>query len=55
MLYVLGYTVSTLTGFSSGRYKNFESKLQNLVIHARREPNFVTYFQNSYVSLIMTH
>jgi hypothetical protein len=34
MLYVLGYTVSTLTGSSSGRYKNFQSKLQNLVIYA---------------------
>jgi hypothetical protein len=32
MLYVLGYTVSILTGSSSGRYKNFESKLLNLVI-----------------------
>jgi hypothetical protein len=42
MLYVLGYTVSTLTGSSSGRYKNSESKLQNLVIHARRDPVWFT-------------
>jgi hypothetical protein len=42
MLYVLDYTVSTLTGSSSGRYKNFESKIQNLVIHARRDPVWFT-------------
>jgi hypothetical protein len=42
MLYVLGYTVSTLTGPSSGRYENFESKLQHSVIHARRDPVWFT-------------
>jgi hypothetical protein len=31
MLHVLGYTVSTLTGASSGRFKNFENKLEQLV------------------------
>jgi hypothetical protein len=60
MLNVLGYTVSTLTVSSSGRYKNFENKLQNLVIHARRDPvwnkqpNFVTYIQICYIGLMMT-
>jgi hypothetical protein len=34
MLYVLGYTVSTLN-VSSSRSKNFDSKLQNLVIHTQ--------------------
>jgi hypothetical protein len=38
MLYLIDYTVSTLTGLLSGRYKNFENMLQNLVIHARRDP-----------------
>jgi hypothetical protein len=47
MLYVLGYIVSTLTGSSSVRYKNFESNLQNLY--------FVTYFYSSYIGLMMTH
>jgi hypothetical protein len=47
MLYVLGYTVSTIAGSSSGRYKNLESKLQNLV-------TFVTYFQSFYIGLMMT-
>jgi hypothetical protein len=42
MLYVIGYTVSTLTESSSGRYKKVESKLQNLVIHARRDPMLFT-------------
>jgi hypothetical protein len=42
MLYALGYAVSTLTGSSSGRYKNLESKLQNMVIHARRDPVWFT-------------
>jgi hypothetical protein len=42
MLYVLGYTVSTLTGSSLGRYKNFEGKLQNLIIHATRDPVWFT-------------
>jgi hypothetical protein len=32
MLYVPGYTVSTLTGSPSGRYKAFESKLQNWLL-----------------------
>jgi hypothetical protein len=40
MLYVLGYTVSTLTESPSGRYKNFEGKLQSLVIHASRGPDW---------------
>jgi diadenosine tetraphosphate (Ap4A) HIT family hydrolase len=34
----MGYTVSTLIESSSGRYKNFESKLQHLFIQARRDP-----------------
>jgi hypothetical protein len=42
MLYVLDYTISTLTGSSSGRCKNFESKLQNFVIHSRRDPVWFT-------------
>jgi hypothetical protein len=52
MLYVLGYIVSTLTGSSSGRYKNSESKLQNLVIHARRDPVWFTLlYINTYLYL----
>jgi hypothetical protein len=43
MLYVLDYTVSTLSGSSSGRYKNFESKLQHLGIHATRDPMWHEY------------
>jgi hypothetical protein len=31
-----------LLGSSSGRYKNFGRKLQNLVIHARRDPVWFT-------------
>jgi hypothetical protein len=47
MLYVLGYTVSTLTGSSSGGYKNFERK-------STKRQKIVTYFQSSYIGLIMT-
>jgi hypothetical protein len=46
MLYVLVYTVSTFTGSSLGRYKNFENKLQNLVINARRDPVWFTVYND---------
>jgi hypothetical protein len=42
MLYVLGYTVSTLTGSSSGRYNNFESKLQDCG-YSRQTGSLVVY------------
>jgi hypothetical protein len=32
-MYVLGYTVSTPTGSSSGLYKNFESNLLSLFLY----------------------
>jgi hypothetical protein len=44
MLYVLGYIVSTFTRSSSGRWKNFERKLQNLVIFALRFVSFTFKF-----------